>query len=135
MPTRTNYIYVLIANKNNQVFERQRSTIELTNESKIMSAANLAPYYLNTVSLPSLGGKRRVHLDGAMMLDNHQRMIETERKYNIMENRLKRLEEEERRAQKNQQLAEKKATELMNSRARHYDDLMSKIQHYDEKNR
>jgi hypothetical protein len=33
-----------------------------------------------------------------MMLDNHFLMQETENKYKIMENRLKRLEEEERRA-------------------------------------
>jgi hypothetical protein len=69
------------------------------------------------------------------MLDNHVKMQETENKYRIMENRLKRLEEEERRAQKNQALAEKKAADMMNSRARHYDDLMAKINYYDEKNR
>jgi hypothetical protein len=32
-------------------------------------------------------------------------------------------------------MAEKKAADMMNSRARHYDDLMAKINHYDEKNR
>ena len=69
------------------------------------------------------------------MLDNHLKMQETENKYKIMENRLKRLEEEERRAQKNQAMAEQKAADMMNSRARHYDDLMAKINHYDEKNR
>ena len=37
-----------------------------------------------------------------------------------MENRLKRLEEEERRAHKNQLMAEKKAAEMMNARSRHY---------------
>ena len=52
-----------------------------------------------------------------------------------MENRLKKLEEEDRRAKKNQAMAEKKAAELMQSRARHYDDLMAKINHLDEKNR
>jgi len=76
-----------------------------------------------------------VHQDGIMMLDNHLKMQETENKYKIMENRLKRLEEEEKRAQKNQAMAEKKAADMMNSRARHYDDLMAKINHYDEKNR
>ena len=76
-----------------------------------------------------------MHQDGIMMLDNHTRMQDTENKYRIMENRLKRLEEEERRAHRNQLMAEKKAAEMMNARARHYDDLMQKINHYDEKNR
>mgnify|MGYP000894962694 FL=1 len=75
---------------------------------------------MSTVSLPSLGGKRRVHNDGMAMLDQHYNMKETEQKHIIMENRLKRLEEEERRAHKNQLMAEKKAAEMMNARSRHY---------------
>jgi hypothetical protein len=41
-----------------------------------------------------------------LMLDNHTKMQETESKYRVMENRLKRLEEEDKRAQKNQAMAE-----------------------------
>ena len=48
-----------------------------------------------------------------------------------MENRLKRLEEEERKAQKNQKAAEAKAQQMLKSRARHYQDLMDRIQHYE----
>jgi hypothetical protein len=55
-----------------------------------------------------------------IMLDQHYNTKETEQKYSIMENRLKRLEEEERRAHKNQVMAEKKASDMMNARARHY---------------
>ena len=57
---------------------------------------------LSAVQLPTLGGKRRVHNDGIMMLDNHYNLREMEQKHMIMENRLKRLEDEEKRAQKNQ---------------------------------
>jgi len=61
-----------------------------------------------------------VHNDGMVMLDQHYNLKETEQKYSIMENRLKRLEEEEKRAHKNQMMAEKKASDMMNARARHY---------------
>jgi len=37
-----------------------------------------------------------------------------------MENRLKRLEDEEKRAQRNQQAAEKKAADMLQARSRHY---------------
>lgn len=43
------------------------------------------------MALPSLGGKRRVHEDGIIMLDKHFNMREAEKKYEVMENRLKRL--------------------------------------------
>ena len=68
---------------------------------------------MGTISLPSLGGRRRVHEDGIKMLDHHFMTKETQEKYKIMENRLKRLEEEEKRAQKNQKLAEKKAQDML----------------------
>ena len=51
-----------------------------------------------------------------------------------MENRLKRLEDEEKRAQRNQKLAEKKAADMLQARSRHYNDLMDKIKYYEEKN-
>jgi hypothetical protein len=100
--------------------------VDLTNKSKIVKAHDLydsdlaAQRIVSTISLPSLGGKRRVHNDGMVMLDQHYNLKETEQKYSIMENRLKRLEEEEKRAHKNQMMAEKKASDMMNARARHY---------------
>lgn len=69
-----------------------------------------------------------------MMLDNHYNLREMEQKHQIMENRLKRLEDEEKRAQKNQLAAEKKAAEMLQARSRHYQDLMEKIKFYEEKN-
>ena len=51
-----------------------------------------------------------------------------------MENRLKRLEAEDARAQRNQKMAEKKAQEMLQARSRHYTDLMDKIKHYEQKN-
>ena len=89
---------------------------------------------MSAVQLPSLGGKRRVHNDGIMMLDNHYNMREMEQKHQIMENRLKRLEAEEARAQRNQKAAEKKAADMLQARSRHYQDLMDKIKHYEDKN-
>ena len=52
-----------------------------------------------------------------------------------MENRLKRLEEEERRAQKNQMVAEKKAKDMLEARSRHYMDMLTKIKYLEEKNK
>lgn len=81
---------------------------ELTNQSKIMQAD--ANHKLpSAVSLPSLGGRRRVHNDGLLMLDNNYNLKETEHRFAVMENRLKRLREEEARAERNQRAAEKKA--------------------------
>lgn len=50
-----------------------------------------------------------------------------------MENRLKRLQEEEARAAKNKLAAEKKADLMMAARNRHYEDLKSKIGYYNQK--
>lgn len=82
---------------------------------------------LSTVSLPSLGGRRRVHNDGLLMLDNNYNLKETEHKFTVMENRLKRLQEEEARAERNQRAAEKKAQQMLEARSRHYQDLLNKI--------
>ena len=82
------------------------------------------------MSLPALGNIRRVHNDGLLMLDNHYNMREVEIKANIMENRLKRLQQEENRAQRNQRMAEKKAQEMLEARGRHYRDMMEKIKVY-----
>jgi hypothetical protein len=43
------------------------------------------------------------------MLDNHYNMREAQSKFEIMQNRLKRLQQEEEKAQKNQRMAERKA--------------------------
>ena len=113
---------------------------ELTNASKIVrthqlyDGGTMQQKVLSAVQLPTLGGKRRVHNDGIMMLDNHYNMREMEQKHQIMENRLKRLEDEERRANKNQRAAEKKAADMLQSRSRHYQELMEKIKHYEDKN-
>jgi hypothetical protein len=80
---------------------------ELTNQSKMMQSENQK--VLSTVSLPSLGGRRRVHNDGLLMLDNNYNLKETEHRFAVMENRLKRLRDEEARAERNQRAAEKKA--------------------------
>ena len=66
------------------------------------------------------------------MLDNHYSMRDTEQQANIMENRLRRLEMEEAKAEKNRIKTEKKAKMMLDNRARHYNDLMNKIKHIEE---
>ena len=104
---------------------------ELTNQSRIMQSEDNQKV-LSTVSLPSLGGRRRVHNDGLLMLDNNFNLKETEHRFSVMENRLKRLQEEEARAERNQRAAEKKAQLMLEARSRHYQDLLGKIQHYED---
>jgi hypothetical protein len=50
-----------------------------------------------------------------------------------MENRLKRLGEEEDRAVRNQKLAEQKAQKMLKARGRHYQEMMDKIKNYQDK--
>ena len=64
------------------------------------------------------------------MLDNHYSMKEQINKAQIMENRLKRLQDEEVKALKNQRMAEKKASDMLQARGRHYNDMMEKMQYY-----
>lgn len=47
------------------------------------------------------------------MLDNHFNMKEMENKARVMENRLKRLKDQEAKALKNQKMAEKKAADML----------------------
>ena len=68
------------------------------------------------------------------MLDNHYTMKETELKAVILENRLKRLTDEQEKAKKNQALAERKAKQLLESRTRHYSEMMAKIKRYQDQN-
>jgi hypothetical protein len=78
------------------------------------------------------GGKRRIHQEGLLMLGNHYNLKESELKSQIMENRIKRLEFEETRAQKNQAAAERKAEMMLAARNRHHEDLMRKFQHWEQ---
>ena len=75
----------------------------LRNQSRIMRPEQMQASMKGqlSVALPSLGGKRRVHEDGILMLDKHFNMREAEKKFEVMENRLKRLQDEEARAQRN----------------------------------
>jgi len=64
------------------------STAEFTNLSRMVDTQNLydceggsngvLKKAVGSVSLPSLGGKRRVHNDGILMLDNHFVMKDVE---------------------------------------------------------
>ena len=53
-----------------------------------------------------MNGKRRVHNEGLKMLDNHYEVIEERSKLKSMENRIRRLEFEEERARKMENLAQ-----------------------------
>lgn len=65
------------------------------------------------------------------MLDNLYDVKEFELKAKIMENRLKRLEDEEARASKNKQKALDKALKLLNARNRHHMELLDKLNNYE----
>ena len=67
----------------------------------ILHKYNLKKIQINAISLPSLGGKRRVHNDGLLMLDNSFGLKEAEQKFEIMRNRIERLQIEEQMAIKN----------------------------------
>ena len=77
-----------------------------------------------------MGGKRRIHKEGLSMLDNHYQVIEERTKLQSMENRIKRLEFEEKRARKMEQLANHKIDSQMQARSRHFEDLVLKKNYY-----
>ncbi len=66
----------------------ESSAVELTNFSKMVDTQSLydceggsngvLKKAAGSVALPSLGGKRRVHNDGILMLDNHYVMKDVE---------------------------------------------------------
>lgn len=84
------------------------------------------------LGITSLGYKRRVNQDGVRMLQNNLALKESEFKAVILENRLKHLESEEIKAQKNRIKAEKKAHELLEARRRHHEELVEKIERQEE---
>lgn len=86
---------------------------------------------ITSVNIPtSMGGKRRVHTEGLKMLDQHYSTKEEQMKLQSMENRIKRLEFEETRAQKLESLANKRADNMIEARKRHFEDLLLKKNHY-----
>ena len=64
------------------------------------------------------------------MLDNHYKVIEERTKLQSMENRIKRLEFEEQRARKMEQLANQKIESQMQARSRHFEDMVLKKNYY-----
>ena len=74
-----------------------------------------------------------MHHDGLLALDYHYNMREMQSKYNIMENRLKHLENADSRSLKIKQKAEDKAQSMLEARNRHYVDMMNQIKWYQEK--
>ena len=83
-----------------------------------------------TTSTTLGGGKRRVHQEGLKMLDNHYRVIEERTKLQSMENRIRRLEFEEQRARKMEQLANQRIDSQMQARSRHFEDMVLKKNYY-----
>ena len=62
------------------------------------------------------------------MLDVKYSEAETQAKFDALQNRLNRLEFEEKRAKKLADLAEKRAADLIEARKRHFDELQTKKQ-------
>lgn len=110
-----------------------RESLGFNNISKIVDVNRFSPDKKVTQSmlnLPTLNNVRRIHNDGVVFLDNHYNMKEIELKAQFMENRLKKLRDQEAKAQKSRLLAEKKAQQLLEARGRHYDDMIEKIKQY-----
>ena len=61
------------------------------------------------------------------MLENDLDLKNAIKQNSTIENRVKRLKEEEERIEKNNRMAEKKAGEMLKNRSRHYEDMMNKI--------
>ena len=68
---------------------------------------------------------RRVHEDGALMLDKKFFEKDAKLKLESMANRVKRLQFEEDRANKMADFAQQRAEKMIEARKRHYGDLIS----------
>mmetsp|Transcript_13590 Transcript_13590/g.18599 ORF Transcript_13590/g.18599 Transcript_13590/m.18599 type:complete len:186 (-) Transcript_13590:705-1262(-) len=100
-------------------------------DNQEMPMAPISGASISHLSIPvSYGGKRRVHAEGLKMLDQHYQRIEEEMKMQTMENRIRRLEFEEKRAQKMEETANKRADSMIDARKRHFEDLLVKKNHY-----
>jgi len=64
------------------------------------------------------------------MLDKHWQMKEEKEKLQTMENRIRRLEFEDQRAKKMEELAHKKADNMIENRQRHFEDMLMKKNYY-----
>ena len=84
-----------------------------------------------SINIPTtMGGKRRIHTEGLKMLDEQYSLKEEKMKLQSMENRILRLEFEEKRAKKMEELANKRADNMIDARKRHFEDLLVKKNHY-----
>jgi hypothetical protein len=91
--------------------------IELNNEQHLLSTS----VHPNTLTL-----KRRIHGNGVQVLENKYEIEDQKHKMQIMENRIKRLEFEENRANNLARNAEAKANLMIERRKQHFQDLISK---------
>mmetsp|Transcript_24806 Transcript_24806/g.30998 ORF Transcript_24806/g.30998 Transcript_24806/m.30998 type:complete len:186 (-) Transcript_24806:718-1275(-) len=100
-------------------------------DNQEMPMAPISGASISHLSIPaSYGGKRRVHAEGLKMLDQHYQRKEEEMKMQTMENRIRRLEFEEKRAQKMEETANKRADSMIDARKRHFEDLLVKKNYY-----
>lgn len=99
-------------------------------DNQHLSVAPRSGTMTSTFIPTSTGGKRRVHAEGLKMLDNHYEVLEERTKLQSMENRLKRLEFEEHRAKKMENLANQRLSSQMEARNRHFEDMVLKKNFY-----
>ena len=78
-------------------------------------------------------GKRRVHEDGIIMLNEHYNTIDKKKNVLYMENRVKRLQFEDARVKKIADQAQEKAQNMIIARDRHFTDLILKKNFYAHK--
>ena len=108
----------------------EKKQMRISENNEHLSVAPRSGAKTSTSIPTSLGGKRRVHNEGVKMLDNHFEVLEERVKLQSMENRLKRLEFEEQRAKKMENIANQRMTSQMQARNRHFEDMVLKKNYY-----
>lgn len=111
----------------------------LSGQSKILTVDN-SRYGFETLNWNDYGGgssglqyNRRIHIDGFQMLDVKYNEHEHRQKMMAIENRVQRLEYEEKRAKRLHDIAEKRAKDLQDTRKRHFEDMENKRKYNDAK--
>jgi hypothetical protein len=67
------------------------------------------------------------------MLDRHLSLKDSEQKYEVMQNRVRRLLFEEERARRLSQMAKQKADKMLEARDRHQRELFEKFKYYEDR--
>lgn len=123
---------------NTQNLKHSRSQMNIPNALSaeklfdLRSLSNSSAQHIGNITINPLLPPRKINEVGLQMLQKSYHLREKEIKAQILENRLKRLEHEEERAEKLRKKAEEKAELMMNARQRHHNALIEKLKAYEE---